>query len=49
MDTGFNREPGGTLNSMTRGGKNHYYLTEALGSLIIRHRNKKQHGSTDVA
>ncbi len=23
VDTGFNREPGGTLNSMTRGGKNH--------------------------
>ncbi|MFI1532379.1 RHS repeat-associated core domain-containing protein [Streptomyces griseus] len=32
--TGFNREPGGTLNSMTRGGKNHYYLTDALGSVV---------------
>lgn len=34
VDTGFNREPGGTLNSMTRGGKNHYYLTDALGSVV---------------
>ncbi|MFJ9621959.1 RHS repeat-associated core domain-containing protein [Streptomyces sp. NPDC101181] len=34
IDTGFNREPGGTLNSMTRGGKNHYYLTDALGSVV---------------
>ncbi|WP_456044754.1 RHS repeat-associated core domain-containing protein [Streptomyces parvus] len=34
VDTGFNREPGGTLNSVTRGGKNHYYLTDALGSVV---------------
>ncbi|WP_008406600.1 RHS repeat-associated core domain-containing protein [Streptomyces sp. SM8] len=34
VDTGFNREPGGTLNSMTRGGKSHYYLTDALGSVV---------------
>ncbi|MFG2677347.1 RHS repeat-associated core domain-containing protein [Streptomyces sp. NPDC048445] len=34
VDTGFNREPGGTLNSMTRGGKNYYYLTDALGSVV---------------
>ncbi|MFD3973927.1 RHS repeat-associated core domain-containing protein [Streptomyces cyaneofuscatus] len=34
VDTGFNREPGGTLNSMTREGKNHYYLTDALGSVV---------------
>ncbi|MEV7137193.1 RHS repeat-associated core domain-containing protein [Streptomyces tauricus] len=33
-DTGFNREPGGTLNSMTTGGKAYYYLTDALGSVI---------------
>ncbi|MFJ2556883.1 MULTISPECIES: RHS repeat-associated core domain-containing protein [unclassified Streptomyces] len=32
-DTGFNREPGGTLNSMTTGGKSYYYLTDALGSV----------------
>ncbi|PJN01568.1 Wall-associated protein [Streptomyces sp. CB01201] len=34
VDTGFNREPGGTLNSMTTGGKAYYYLTDALGSVI---------------
>ncbi|SBU99121.1 RHS repeat-associated core domain-containing protein [Streptomyces sp. MnatMP-M77] len=34
VDTGFNREPGGTLNSMTRGGKNRYYLTDALSSVV---------------
>ncbi|WLQ45218.1 RHS repeat-associated core domain-containing protein [Streptomyces laculatispora] len=34
IDTGFNREPEGTLNSMTRGGKNYYYLTDALGSVV---------------
>ncbi|MGA5039825.1 RHS repeat-associated core domain-containing protein [Streptomyces capoamus] len=33
-DMGFNREPGGTLNSMTTGGKTYYYLTDALGSVI---------------
>ncbi|MFH8791941.1 RHS repeat-associated core domain-containing protein [Streptomyces sp. NPDC017941] len=34
VDTGFNREPGGTLNSMTTGGKSYYYLTDALGSVV---------------
>ncbi|MVO86417.1 RHS repeat protein [Streptomyces sp. p1417] len=34
VDTGFNREPGGTLNSMTTGGKAYYYLTDALGSVV---------------
>ncbi|MEU6765483.1 RHS repeat-associated core domain-containing protein [Streptomyces sp. NPDC046853] len=34
VDTGFNREPGGTLNSMTRDGKAYYYLTDALGSVV---------------
>ncbi|HET6859639.1 MAG TPA: RHS repeat-associated core domain-containing protein [Streptomyces sp.] len=34
VDMGFNREPGGTLNSMTTGGKSYYYLTDALGSVI---------------
>ncbi|MFF8828500.1 RHS repeat-associated core domain-containing protein [Streptomyces sp. NPDC015131] len=34
VDTGFNREPGGTLNSMTTGGKTYYYLTDALGSVV---------------
>ncbi|MFJ6699347.1 RHS repeat-associated core domain-containing protein [Streptomyces sp. NPDC091272] len=33
-DMGFNREPGGTLNSMTTGGKSYYYLTDALGSVL---------------
>ncbi|MFI5875114.1 RHS repeat-associated core domain-containing protein [Streptomyces sp. NPDC051445] len=34
IDMGFNREPGGTLNSMTTGGKSYYYLTDAIGSVI---------------
>ncbi|MEU3549100.1 RHS repeat-associated core domain-containing protein [Streptomyces longwoodensis] len=34
VDMGFNREPGGTLNSMTSGGKSYYYLTDAIGSVI---------------
>lgn len=34
VDMGFNREPGGTLNSMTTGGKTYYYLTDAIGSVI---------------
>ncbi|WP_376741163.1 RHS repeat-associated core domain-containing protein [Streptomyces galbus] len=34
MDKGFNREPGGTLNSMTTGGRSYYYLTDAIGSVI---------------
>lgn len=29
---GFIREPRGTLNSMTTGGKSHYYLTDAAGN-----------------
>ncbi|MFJ7001079.1 RHS repeat-associated core domain-containing protein [Streptomyces albidoflavus] len=33
-DMGFNREPGGTLNSMTTGGKAYFYLTDALGSVV---------------
>ncbi|CAM5654910.1 hypothetical protein GCM10010329_11450 [Streptomyces spiroverticillatus] len=31
---GFGREPGGTLSSMTTGGKSYYYLTDALGSVL---------------
>ncbi|TKT11057.1 RHS repeat-associated core domain-containing protein, partial [Streptomyces galbus] len=34
VDKGFNREPGGTLNSMTTGGRSYYYLTDAIGSVI---------------
>ncbi|SDC65599.1 RHS repeat-associated core domain-containing protein [Streptomyces prasinopilosus] len=34
VDMGFNREPGGTLNSMTTGGSSYYYLTDALGSVV---------------
>ena len=34
VDTGFVREPAGTLNSMTVGGKSYYYLTDALGSVV---------------
>ncbi|MGQ4354915.1 RHS repeat-associated core domain-containing protein [Streptomyces drozdowiczii] len=33
-DTGFVREPGGTLNSMTRSGKSYYYLTDATGNIL---------------
>ncbi|PJE99503.1 Wall-associated protein [Streptomyces carminius] len=33
-DTGFVREPSGTLHSMRTGGKSHYYLTDALGSVM---------------
>lgn len=33
-DTGFVRDPKGTLDSMTTGGKSYYYLTDALGSVI---------------
>lgn len=34
MDTGFIREPAGTLNSMTTGGKSSYYLTDATGNVL---------------
>ncbi|MFD9086680.1 RHS repeat-associated core domain-containing protein [Streptomyces prasinus] len=34
VDMGFNHEPGGTLNSMTTGGKTYYYLTDAIGSVV---------------
>ncbi|MFF0889387.1 RHS repeat-associated core domain-containing protein [Streptomyces sp. NPDC003456] len=34
VDMGFNREPGGTLNSMTTGGRTYYYLTDAIGSVV---------------
>ncbi|MDH6229393.1 RHS repeat-associated core domain-containing protein [Streptomyces sp. MJP52] len=34
VDMSFNREPGGTLNSMTTGGKSYYYLTDAIGSVV---------------
>ncbi|MEU0914591.1 RHS repeat-associated core domain-containing protein [Streptomyces althioticus] len=34
MDTGFIREPAGTLNSMTTGGKSYYYLTDATGNVL---------------
>ncbi|MFG3101732.1 RHS repeat-associated core domain-containing protein [Streptomyces sp. NPDC048182] len=33
-DMSFNREPGGTLNSMTTGGKTYVYLTDAIGSVV---------------
>ncbi|MEU1049405.1 RHS repeat-associated core domain-containing protein [Streptomyces sp. NPDC005897] len=33
-DTGFIREPAGTLNSMTTGGKSYYYLTDATGNVL---------------
>ncbi|MFJ8871749.1 RHS repeat-associated core domain-containing protein [Streptomyces sp. NPDC102473] len=33
-DTEFVREPGGTLNSMTRSGKSYYYLTDATGNVL---------------
>ncbi|GGU62666.1 type IV secretion protein Rhs [Streptomyces daghestanicus] len=34
VDTGFIREPAGTLNSMTTGGKSYYYLTDATGNVV---------------
>jgi hypothetical protein len=37
MDTSrsrFIREPAGTLNSMTTGGKSYYYLTDATGNVL---------------
>ncbi|MFC8998390.1 RHS repeat-associated core domain-containing protein [Streptomyces rochei] len=34
VDTGFIREPAGTLNSMTTGGKSYYYLTDATGNVL---------------
>ncbi|MFF9105185.1 RHS repeat-associated core domain-containing protein [Streptomyces rubrogriseus] len=34
LDTGFIREPSGTLNSMTTGGKSYYYLTDATGNVL---------------
>jgi hypothetical protein len=35
VDTGFIREPAGTLNSMTTGGKSYYYLTDATGNVLV--------------
>ncbi|GAA2281745.1 hypothetical protein GCM10010368_59880 [Streptomyces roseiscleroticus] len=34
VDTGFIREPGGTLHSMTFGGKSYSYLTDATGNVL---------------
>ncbi|MET9800116.1 RHS repeat-associated core domain-containing protein [Streptomyces sp. NPDC006368] len=34
QDTEFVREPDGTLNSVSTGGRSHYYLTDALGSVV---------------
>ncbi|WP_405470848.1 RHS repeat-associated core domain-containing protein [Streptomyces canus] len=34
VDTGFIREPAGTLNSMTTGGKSYYYLTDATRNVL---------------
>jgi RHS repeat-associated protein len=34
VDTGFIREPAGTLNSMTTGGKSYYYLTDGTGNVL---------------
>ncbi|MFF0208766.1 RHS repeat-associated core domain-containing protein [Streptomyces althioticus] len=34
VDTGFIREPAGTLASMTTGGKSYYYLTDATGNVL---------------
>ncbi|MFF9131528.1 RHS repeat-associated core domain-containing protein [Streptomyces sp. NPDC014806] len=34
IDTGFIREPAGTLNSMTTGRNSHYYLTDATGNVL---------------
>ncbi|WEH37248.1 DUF6531 domain-containing protein [Streptomyces sp. AM 4-1-1] len=44
-DTGFVREPGGTLNSMTRSGNSHYYLTDATGNILgaVDHTGTRTH------
>jgi hypothetical protein len=34
VGTGFIREPAGTSNSMTTGGKSYYYLTDATGNVL---------------
>ncbi|MFE9708346.1 RHS repeat-associated core domain-containing protein [Streptomyces sp. NPDC005930] len=34
VDIGFIREPAGTLNSMTTGGKSYYYLPDATGNVL---------------
>ncbi|OAL13608.1 hypothetical protein A4V12_20960 [Streptomyces noursei] len=34
VDRGFDREPGGTLNSMTTGGTFRHCLTDALGPVV---------------
>jgi hypothetical protein len=34
QDTGFIRDPEGTLNSVTTGGQSYYYLTDAIGSVV---------------
>lgn len=34
VDTGFIREPAGTLNSVTTGGKPYYYLADATGNVL---------------
>jgi hypothetical protein len=34
VDTGFIREPAGTLKSMTTGGKSYYYLTDGTGNVL---------------
>ncbi|MGA4798987.1 RHS repeat-associated core domain-containing protein [Streptomyces lavendulocolor] len=34
IDTGFIREPAGTLNSMRVGGKSYYYLTDATSNIL---------------
>ncbi|MEU9748723.1 RHS repeat-associated core domain-containing protein [Streptomyces niveus] len=34
VDTGFIREPAGTLNSMRTAGKSYYYLTDATGNVL---------------
>jgi RHS repeat-associated protein len=45
VDTGFIREPAGTLNSMTTGGKSYYYLTDATGNVLglADDRGKRTH------
>lgn len=54
VDTGFIREPAGTLNSMTTGGKSYCYLTDATGNVfrLVDDTGKRTHtyayGPTDL-
>ncbi|MCQ0025056.1 DUF6531 domain-containing protein [Streptomyces somaliensis DSM 40738] len=47
-DTGFIREPAGTLNSVRNAGKSYYYLTDATGNVLglVDEAGKRTHAYT---